>query len=104
MKAITGPDGYTRPDTVERKINLAVVTVLGTDAGREVMNYLRSISIDRVCGPHAGDAELRHLEGMRFIVGVLSQRIALGHREKEQEPHATRRKRTPAVPAARKRR
>jgi len=75
-------DGYPRAPKVEAKINLSIVATLGTAAGKDVMDYLESITIKRVNGPHVSDAELRHLEGQRYIVALLSTRIELGHKEK----------------------
>lgn len=81
-KPVIGPDGYQRSEQEEARINLAVVTALGDKAGEAVIQYLRSITIEVVAGPKISEAELRHLEGMRFLVGVLSQRIQLGHKVK----------------------
>ena len=44
------------------------------------MKYLRSITIEAVTGPAASDAELAHLEGQRYIVGLIERRIK--HAEK----------------------
>jgi hypothetical protein len=74
-------DGIERSVAVERQINEQLALVFRGAAGKAALDYLRSISIERVCGPFASDAELRHLEGMRFIVGVISQRIARHHKE-----------------------
>ena len=38
------------------------------------MQYLRSISTDIANGPNISNDELRHLEGQRFVVGLLSSR------------------------------
>jgi hypothetical protein len=82
----TGPDGVPRARAEQARINELLALAFKGDAGKAAMDYLRSISIERVCGPGASDAELRHLEGMRFIVAVISQRIAAAHREKTNEP------------------
>jgi hypothetical protein len=81
MQPETGPDGIPRARAEQARINELLATVLKGDAGKAALDYLRSISIERVCGPAATDAELRHLEGMRFIVAVISQRISAHHRE-----------------------
>jgi hypothetical protein len=83
MQPELGPDGTARPHSEQVRINELLALAFRGDAGKAAMDYLRSISIERVCGPHATDAELRHLEGMRFIVGVISQRISAAHKEKE---------------------
>jgi hypothetical protein len=83
MQPELGPDGTARPHSEQVRINELLALAFRGDAGKAAMEYLRSISIERVCGPHATDAELRHLEGMRFIVGVISQRIAAHHKEQQ---------------------
>ena len=42
--------------------------VLNTPAGKELMAYLRSITMERVLGADASDAAVRFLEGQRFLV------------------------------------
>jgi hypothetical protein len=37
-----------------------------------------------VNGPNVTNEELRHLEGQRYIVGLIEQRIAHAHRSKTQ--------------------
>jgi len=44
---------------------------------------LRSITIESVQGPNASDAELRHLEGQRYLVGVVERRISHAQRIKQ---------------------
>jgi hypothetical protein len=75
-----GPDGIPRIGDEQRRLNELMAVTFKGEAGKAALDYLRSISIERVCGPGASDAELRHLEGMRFLVGVISQRIAAHHR------------------------
>lgn len=76
-----GPDGVARSPAEQSRINEQLALAFRGASGKAALDYLRSISIERVCGPFAGDAELRHLEGMRFIVAIISQRIAAHHRE-----------------------
>ena len=77
-----GPDGVVRTIPEEKRLNAIVASVLGTEAGKEVMNYLRSISTNVAGGPQISSDHLRHLEGMRFMTAILQQRIDLGHKEK----------------------
>ena len=88
-----GPDGIHRSPAEQTRINEVLANVFKGAVGTAAMDYLRSISIERVCGPHASDAELRHLEGMRFIVGVISQRIAAAHKEKANGGQTPRKQR-----------
>ena len=53
-------------------------------AGKAVLQYLRSITIESVAGPAISDAELRHREGMRFVVGLIETRIKGGEYERNK--------------------
>jgi hypothetical protein len=78
---LLGPDGVTRRPEDEQKINeLAVATFKGKGA-QEFLRYLRSITIEAVGGPQITDAELRHREGMRYLVGIIEQRIDKGKQQ-----------------------
>jgi hypothetical protein len=76
-----GPDGQVRSPEEHRRINEMLAIAFKGEVGKAALDYLRSISIERACGPFVADGELRHLEGMRFIVGIISQRIAAHHKE-----------------------
>jgi hypothetical protein len=90
------PDGIERAPAVEKRINEQLALCFKGESGKAALDYLRSISIERVCGPFAGDAELRHLEGMRHIVAIISQRIAQHHKDQMNAGSST-------VPVARPR-
>jgi hypothetical protein len=78
---LLGPDGVTRRPEDEQKINeLAAATFKGKGA-QEFLRYLRSITIEAVGGPQITDAELRHREGMRYLVGIIEQRIDKGKQQ-----------------------
>jgi hypothetical protein len=93
-----GPDGVVREPDEQKRINEVLAVTFRGEGGKAALDYLRSISIERVCGPFASDAELRHLEGMRFVVGVISQRIAAHNREMMNAGAST--KPAPRVPAS----
>lgn len=42
-------------------------------AGRAVLAHLRKITVERVLGPNATDAELRTVEGQRALVHQIEQ-------------------------------
>lgn len=84
-----GPDGVVRSIEEQKRINEVLAIAFRGESGKAALDYLRSISIERVCGPFASDAELRHLEGMRFVVGVISQRVAAHHREQQNAGSST---------------
>jgi hypothetical protein len=73
-----------QPDKPKSKVNENLATTFGTPAGRETLAWLRSITINAVCGPEVTDAQLRHREGMRFLVGIIEQRIEAHHREQHR--------------------
>jgi hypothetical protein len=67
-------------DTISRNLN----SVFKTPNGKAVLKYLRSITIESVQGPNASDAELRHLEGQRYLVGLIERRINHGQKVEQQ--------------------
>jgi len=79
-----GLDGYQRSKEVDARISQNVAEIFNTPTGKEVLRYLRSITIEMVNGPNVTTEELRHLEGQRYIVGLIEQRIAHAHRSKTQ--------------------
>ncbi len=78
-------DGVQRSQEVDEKISLDIAALLATPSGQAVMQYLRSVTIDIVNGPNISNDELRHLEGQRFIVGLLSSRANHGSLIKSKE-------------------
>ena len=71
-------DGIKRIQTNEDKLNSTLLSCFITDAGQETLKYLRSITIESVAGFNITDQELRAREGMRFLVGIIEQRITEG--------------------------
>ena len=71
-------DGYPRGKDDEDTISLNMHALFNTPVGKEVLKYLRSITIEAVHGAAVTDSVLRHAEGSRFIVGVIERRIAHG--------------------------
>lgn len=76
--AAPGIDGFARNPEAEDYIDKLAAAVLGTNAGRELLEYMKSITISRIMGPNATDAELRHMEGQRYLVAVLESRVRVG--------------------------
>jgi len=74
-----GPDGFVRSPDDEHKLNRLFAVTFASEAGREVLTYLRKITIEAVHGPNVQPHELMHREGMRYLVGIIEQRIARGH-------------------------
>ena len=83
-KVNIGLDGIQRESDKDKQISQNVAEVLSSPTGKEVLRYLRSITIEMVNGPNVTTEELRHIEGQRYIVGLLEQRIAHAHRSKNK--------------------
>ena len=82
-RANIGIDGIQRSSDEDVKISLNVAQIFNTPTGKEVLKYLRTITIEMVNGPNVSTEELRHIEGQRYIVGLVEQRIAHAHRSKK---------------------
>tara|TARA_R110000772_G_scaffold190565_1_gene301352 strand:- start:479 stop:736 length:258 start_codon:yes stop_codon:yes gene_type:complete len=77
-----GVDGFGRPVQTDREISANVAQVFESATGKEVLRYLRSITIEMVNGPNVTNEELRHMEGQRYLVGLIERRIQSAHRKK----------------------
>ena len=66
-----GLDGFPRPKEEDDRISTNINSLFRTPNGKAVMQYLRSITIEAVSGANISDAELRHLEGQRYLVGLI---------------------------------
>lgn len=76
------PDGVVgRPLQVERKLNEAFAIVFHDQAGETVLEYLKSITLNFVHGPEASDGQIRHMEGQRYLVGIIQNRIKQGEQK-----------------------
>ena len=82
-KVNIGVDGYQRDSQTDTQISQNVAQIFKSATGKEVLRYLRSVTIEMVNGPNVTTEELRHIEGQRYIVGLIEQRIAHAHRSKK---------------------
>lgn len=73
-----GPDGVDRHATVEDLLNENFRVWISSPLGKVCMSHLRQITILAVTGPAVTDAHLRHLEGQRYLVGLMEARAQLG--------------------------
>jgi hypothetical protein len=83
-KVNTGLDGIQRASDKDVQISQNISQIFESPTGKEVLRYLRSITIEMVNGPNVTTEELRHIEGQRYIVGLIEQRIAHSHRSKNK--------------------
>ena len=82
-KVNIGIDGIQRTKELDRQISMMVAEIFSAPTGKEVLKYFRSMTIEMVNGPNVSTEELRHLEGQRYFVALIEQRIAHGHRSKQ---------------------
>jgi hypothetical protein len=67
-------DGIHRPAEQEEELNALYRTAFSTPAGREVLAHLQQITMLTPLLPSVSDAELRHMEGMRALVAIVTTR------------------------------
>lgn len=68
---IKGLDGNIRDAEAEYMLREAVQIVFNSPAGEYLLRELERMTIRLIGGPKISSDELRHLEGQRFIVGLL---------------------------------
>ena len=74
-------DGYIRTPEEDQVLNKHFANVFKGDEGKKVLDYLKSITIEAVAGPNIDGNRLFHLEGMRFLVGIINTRINKGEND-----------------------
>lgn len=74
-----GIDGFQRNAELDLQISQNIAELFSSPTGKEVLRYLRSITIEMVNGPNVTTEELRHVEGQRYLVGLVERRIAHAH-------------------------
>ena len=82
-KVNIGIDGIQRKSERDVEISQNVAQIFSTPTGQEVLRYLRSVTVEMVNGPNVSTEELRHIEGQRYLVGLIEQRIAHANRSKQ---------------------
>lgn len=79
---LIGLDGMTRQPQDEENLNTLCHQLFTSSGGSEVLRYLKSMTIEAVAGAGISDTELRHLEGQRYIVGLIQRRVNKGASQK----------------------
>lgn len=75
---LIGLDNIERDALDEQQLNDSFAVAFSSPTGLKVLEYLRSISIETVGGPNIDQQHLMHLEGQRYIVGLIQRRINKG--------------------------
>ena len=81
---VIGPDGLAWGEKQNEQIDDLAVATFGRGAGREFLTYLRSITIEMVGGPEITDAQLRHREGGRYLIGIIETRVKAGQERRKK--------------------
>ena len=80
-KIANSVDGYVRTEEDEAKLNIHFATLCKGDDGKVVLDYLQSITTEAVAGPNITSNQLFHIEGMRFLVGIIKSRTKKGEQD-----------------------
>lgn len=75
-------DGVLRTPDVERRLNEQFAIAFRGAVGDNVLGYLRSISIYRAHEPGTDPNKIVQMEGARWLVGIIEQRIKDGEDKK----------------------
>lgn len=80
-----GPDGLRQTKEQSERLDALAAATFGRGAGKDMLKYLRSITIEMVAGPEITDAQLRHREGARYLVGIIEARMRAHQERKKQD-------------------
>ncbi len=73
-----GPDGLKRPPKIEHHINECFAITFRDQCGKEVIDYLKSVTTGRVIPPGLDDNAYVYQEGARWLMGIIATRIKDG--------------------------
>jgi len=77
-----GPDGRKRTKKVEHNLNESFAITFKSPAGQDVLNYLKSITTNRVLEPGLPENTYSYQEGARWLMGIISTRVKDGEDKK----------------------
>jgi hypothetical protein len=75
-------DGLPSSEANERELDLLCAAVTRGAAGKKFMTYLRTLTINRIAGPGVTPDYLLHLEGQRYLYGIIEKRAERGKVQK----------------------
>jgi hypothetical protein len=76
------PDGKSRGDQTERRLNECFAICFASQTGQEVRNYLRSITTNAAFAPGTDPNIIVQMEGARWLMGIIDSRIKDGEEKK----------------------
>ena len=78
VSRVIGLDNVERDVLEEQGLNSMFSIAMTTPTGIAILKYLKSLTLDSVGGPEISNEHLRHLEGQRYMVGLIQRRINKG--------------------------
>lgn len=75
---LIGLDNIQRNTKDEENLNTLFYKMFNTAGGSEILKYLKTLTLDAVAGPEISNESLRHLEGQRYLVGLIQRRVHKG--------------------------
>lgn len=69
--------------TVDHELECAFARCFRGEDGVKVLRHLRAITLDRVLGPDASDALLRHMDGQRQLFAYILSLVERGRGQTE---------------------
>jgi len=81
-KQYVGPDGLKRPPKIEHQINECFAITFRGATGKTVLDYLKSVTTNRVLEPGLPENTYSYQEGARWLMGIISTRIKDGEDKK----------------------
>ena len=75
---LIGLDNIQRNTKDEENLNTLFYKMFNTAGGSEILKYLKPLTLDAVAGPEISNESLRHLEGQRYLVGLIQRRVNKG--------------------------
>lgn len=79
-------DGFPRDDEAEDRLNLLALRLFTSPDGEEFLKYLNDITVRRRLPPGTQPETMLHLEGQRWIVGIIESRLSRGAGAKDINP------------------
>jgi len=81
-KQYIGPDGLKRPPKFEHNLNESFAIIFSSAAGKDVLDYLKSVTTGRVLPPGLDANAYPYQEGARWLMGIIATRIKDGEDKK----------------------
>ncbi len=76
------PDGLSRSKKVEHNLNECFAIIFRGQAGKQVRDYLKSITTNQVMPPGSDRNLIQYHEGSRWLMGIIDTRIKDGEDKK----------------------